>query len=151
MKASLWALIFSALLVFTAKAQQPAFPPATNALVTTEASKLAEIRAKAEKGDVQAQDTLGLFYEGGTSVPQDYAEAAKWYRKAADQDYALAQVHIGVCYNNGQGVTQSYSDAINWYRKAAEHGLVPAAKSNGCNIGGLEWDLLPLDILRQIR
>ena len=29
--------------------------------------------------------------------------------------------------------------------------LLPRAKSNGCKTGGLEWDLLPLDFLRQIR
>jgi hypothetical protein len=28
---------------------------------------------------------------------------------------------------------------------------MPRAKSNGCNTGGLEWDLLPVDFLRQIR
>ena len=39
----------------------------------------------------RAQFNLGLMYEGGQGVAQDYAEAAKWWRKAAEQDEAAAQ------------------------------------------------------------
>jgi TPR repeat protein len=34
-------------------------------------------------GDADAQLLLGIMYEGGQGVSQDYAEALKWYRKAA--------------------------------------------------------------------
>ncbi len=44
------------------------------------------LRARAEKGDVDAQNNLGEMYGKGQGVPQDYAEAVKWYRKAADRD-----------------------------------------------------------------
>ena len=37
-------------------------------------------------------------------VPQDYAEAVKWYRKGADQGYARAQHNLGVVYAEGHGV-----------------------------------------------
>ena len=30
----------------------------------------------------------------------------KWYRKAAEQNYAEAQYNLGVCYYNGQGVAK---------------------------------------------
>ena len=46
---------------------------------------MASMRQKAERGDAPAQLTLGFMYSSGLDVPQDYAEAAKWYRKAADQ------------------------------------------------------------------
>ena len=36
-------------------------------------------------------------------VPQNYAEALKWYRLAADQGDADAQYNLGVMYANGQG------------------------------------------------
>jgi TPR repeat protein len=39
-------------------------------------------------GNAQAQNSLGLRYEKGQGVPQGYAVAARWYRKAADQRYA---------------------------------------------------------------
>ena len=36
----------------------------------------------AEAGDAKAQTTLGWMYKEGKGVPQDYAEALKWTRKA---------------------------------------------------------------------
>ena len=41
---------------------------------------------------------------GGKGVPQDYAEAAKWYRLAADQGFAKAQNSLGAQYATGEGV-----------------------------------------------
>jgi TPR repeat protein len=52
---------------------------------------LAETRTKAEQGDAAAQFNLGLMYRNGEGVPKDYAEAANWYRKAAEQGVAAAQ------------------------------------------------------------
>jgi len=34
---------------------------------------------------------LGAAYANGTGVPRDLAEAAKWYRKAADQGHPHAK------------------------------------------------------------
>jgi TPR repeat protein len=62
------------------------------------------------------------MYEKGQGVPQDYAEAMKWYRKAADQGYAHAQWSIGGMYFEGNGVQQNYVTAANWFRKAADQG-----------------------------
>ena len=39
--------------------------------------------------------TLGGMYDNGHGVPQDYAQALTWYRKAADQGYAAAQFNLG--------------------------------------------------------
>jgi TPR repeat protein len=36
-------------------------------------------------------------------VTQDHAEAARWYRKAADQGLAAAQISLGIMYEHGQG------------------------------------------------
>ena len=41
----------------------------------------------ADKGFAEAQYTLGNFYEDGTGVMQDYAEAMRWYRLAAAQGH----------------------------------------------------------------
>lgn len=37
-------------------------------------------RPLAEQGDATAQYNLGHMYHLGEGVPQDYTEAAKWYR-----------------------------------------------------------------------
>ncbi len=78
------------------------------------------IKNKAEQGDVAAQFDLGVCYDNGYAVPQNYEEAAKWYRKAAEQGYADAQNNLGNLYYNGKGVPQSYTESLKWYRMAAE-------------------------------
>ena len=52
-----------------------------------------------------AQSILGVMYANGRGVPQDYAEAVKWYRLAADQGDAEAQHNLGVMYASGEGVS----------------------------------------------
>ncbi len=74
----------------------------------------------AEQGFADAQSKLGFMYQKGKGVPQDYAEAMKWYRKAAKQGLRGAQYNLGVMYGNGLGVPQDYAEAVKWYRKAEE-------------------------------
>jgi uncharacterized protein len=52
-------------------------------------------------------------------VPQDYAEAVRWYRKAAEQGLANAQFNLGLMYAKGQGVPQDYAEAPMWLNLAA--------------------------------
>jgi Sel1 repeat len=54
----------------------------------------------AEQGDPEAQFFLGQMYAEGESVPQDYGEAAKWYRLAAEQGMVEAQYELGRMYLN---------------------------------------------------
>ncbi|OLP04663.1 tetratricopeptide repeat protein, partial [Rhodoferax antarcticus] len=60
-----------------------------------------------KQGLADAQSNLGVMYENGQGVSQDYKEAVKWYRLAAEQGNANAQSNLGVMYFNGQGVSQS--------------------------------------------
>lgn len=84
--------------------------------------KLKKLRPLAAKGDAHAQYELGLMYDRGIGVPQDYKEAVSWYRKAAEQGNASAQFHLGQMCDIGKEVPQSYEEAASWYRKAAEQG-----------------------------
>ena len=67
-----------------------------------------------------------LMDDKGQGVPQDYAEAVKWYRKAAEQGNAEAQSNLGMMYYAGQGVPQDHAEAAKWYLKAAEQGIASA-------------------------
>ena len=49
-------------------------------------------------------------------------EAAKWYRKAADQGDAQGQYSIAECYRYGYGVEKDLAQAKQWYLKAADQG-----------------------------
>jgi uncharacterized protein len=81
-----------------------------------------ETKAAAEQGDAVAQYNLGVMYEKGEGVPENDAEAVKWYRKAADQGNADAQLILGYMYEKGKGVPENDAEAVKWYRKAAEQG-----------------------------
>ncbi len=87
--------------------------------------------AKARAGDAYAQWYLGFHYMQGKGVPQDYAQAAVWYRRSADQGNANAQSLLGRLYHQGQGVPQDDAQAAIWWRKAAEQGQMFAQGSLG--------------------
>lgn len=81
----------------------------------------AELVARAEKGNAKAQFNLAALYaKGEDGLPQDYAEAAKWYRKAAEQGDAEAQAALGRLYANGTGVPQEDKEAYFWLSLAHE-------------------------------
>jgi len=85
-----------------------------------------ELHPLAEQGLASAQFYLGLMYENGQSVPQDYQEAAQWYLKAAKQGHDRAQNNLGKLYEEGLGVEQDHIIAVQWYQKAADQGLSAA-------------------------
>jgi len=80
------------------------------------------VRQAAEAGDVRAQVTLGRMYFEGDGVPQDDAEAARWWRLAADQGDRDAQFHISFMYEYGRGVEKDLAEAIRWYQLGAAQG-----------------------------
>jgi len=90
-----------------------------------------KLLAKAKAGDADAQFSLGWLYDQGQGVTQDYAQAAAWYRKAAEQGDASAQFNLGSLYRQGRGVPQDYAQATAWYRRAAEQGLARAQYNLG--------------------
>ena len=47
-------------------------------------------------------------------MPVNYAEAAEWYRRAAEQGYAEAQHKLGMHYAEGWGVPRNYVLAYMW-------------------------------------
>jgi len=47
--------------------------------------------SKAEQGSAYAQNNLGNMYYKGEGVVQNYKEAAKWLRKASEQEFPSAQ------------------------------------------------------------
>jgi len=77
---------------------------------------------KAEQGDSLAQCDLGLRYDIGLGVIQDYQQAVSLYTKSAKQGNADAQCYLGWMYYLGEGVTQDYKQAFDWFTKSAEQG-----------------------------
>ena len=77
--------------------------------------------------DAEALNNQGLTYYNS----QNYGEAMKYFRQAAEAGNASAQFNLGLLYDKGYGTTQNYAEAAKWYRMAAEKGNVSAQSGLG--------------------
>ena len=69
---------------------------------------------------------LGIAYENGCHVPQDWVQAARWYGLAHDDGYAPACAYYApAAYMAGLSTDDQHSAAL-WFRKAAECGHAAA-------------------------
>lgn len=79
------------------------------------------IKPLADQGDASAQYHLGVMYDDGHGLPQDYNKASMWYEMAAGKGNAKAQFNMGELYASGKGVPQDYVLAYMWFTLAASH------------------------------
>ena len=76
------------------------------------------IKPLAEQGDPYSEYLLGVMYENGRGVAQDFSEAATWYRRSAQQGIPEAQAGLGRMYASGRGVPRDYVRAHMWLQLA---------------------------------
>ena len=89
-----------------------------------ESTHVVKLTALAERGDTAAQNKLGLMYEAGKEIPQNYSKSRAWYLKAAEEGLAIAQVNLGLSYHYGRGGEPDFKEAKRWYEEAAEQDYV---------------------------
>ena len=86
-----------------------------------------ETKAKAEKGDTEAQYDLGWAYCFGVGTAKiDSDEAIKWFRMAAEKNHSSAEWMLGFCYSE-----TDKKEAALWIAKAAQHGHMLAQNDLG--------------------
>ncbi|MBI5673297.1 MAG: sel1 repeat family protein [Nitrospirae bacterium] len=95
-------------------------PPSSPPQLLIGEPAVSEVLKRAQAGDPNAQNQLGIHYSEGRGLPQNYLEAKDWFKKAADQGHAGAQVNLGTLYSLGQGAPYSDHMALFWFQKAAE-------------------------------
>jgi uncharacterized protein len=77
------------------------------------------LRPLADSGNTSAQNRVAsIYFWGGPGVHQDAAQAALWYRKAAERGNALAQAHLGLMFEHGYGVPKNAVMARMWLNLA---------------------------------
>ena len=105
----------------TSTPSAPASPAQTSAniVATPSGQDIATLAEQAATGDAKAQYRLGALYASGYGLPKDDAQAAIWYRKAADQGNADAQFALGMNYDTGEGAPLDYAEAYFWLDLAA--------------------------------
>lgn len=67
-----------------------------------------------------------LYFQGHGNISQDYSEAIRWFKKAAELDNTAAMSHLGSIYYQGVGVEKNAKEAFMWKKKAAEGGYADA-------------------------
>jgi hypothetical protein len=72
----------------------------------------------AKAGDKIAQNYVGEIYQRGMGGSPQYALAAKWFRKAADQGLTRAQMNLAHLYEKGLGVEKDPQQAMRLFRLA---------------------------------
>ena len=73
-----------------------------------------------------AQLKIGTMYYQSKGVPQDYREAAKWFRLSAERGDSDAQAYLGHMYKRGEGLPQDYALAAKWLLMGAKQGSAQA-------------------------
>lgn len=83
---------------------------------------LAIFTGLAETGDTDMQLLVGQIHDFGQGVPQNDAEALKWYLRAAEAGNAKAQYQAGLLYFRSPNVPQNLVESYRWLSLAAEAG-----------------------------
>lgn len=81
----------------------------------------------AANGSPSAALDLGMMYDAGLGVPQNYARAFSWYEVAAEQGDPVAIYNIGVLNDAGLGLRRNPAEAAQRYAQAAAKGVGRAA------------------------
>jgi TPR repeat protein len=80
------------------------------------------LRRQAERGKAEAMTRLAVDHMD----LQNFDEATRWFRKAADLGFPDAQLMLGSAYDYGKGVEKDSVEAVRWYRLAADQGNTSA-------------------------
>ena len=77
----------------------------------------------ARQGHAEAEFLLGLLYEEGEIIGQDYAKAVMYFKRSAEKGFVLGQNNYAWMLIRGDGVERDYSKGFKWYKLAAEQGF----------------------------
>lgn len=89
-------------------------------------AKPQDLRNAAAGGAPAAQFEIAVRYADGRGIARDLAQAAAWFERAAQQEFAPAQYRLGAIFEKGVGVERDLEKARSWYQRSAERGNVKA-------------------------
>ena len=91
-----------------------------------------ETRAKAESGDGEAMDLLGLWYQAGSrGLAEDAVQARAWYERSAAARNPTGMSAFAECLLNGDGGPRNISLGLDMVRRAAALGSDVASLTLG--------------------
>jgi TPR repeat protein len=69
---------------------------------------------------------IGVLYERGNGVDQNYSKAAEWFARAAENGQELGYYNLGILYYRGSGLNTDYKKAYDCFIKIADKGYSDA-------------------------
>ena len=100
--------------------------PRPDNLLVEQGQRAERLLADAESGTAEDTYNLGMQFERGIVVRQNYPEAARLYRLSAMQAFPDAQYKLCELSEQGRGLPQDYQEALRWCGLAADQGHGPA-------------------------
>ena len=113
-----------------------------------DASALAMIQKRVDKGDAEAIKHLGdKYYFGGLGLTKDFPRAVELWKEAAELGSVDAHYSLGDAYYNGDGVEVDKARSIRFCQEAAMKGHVESRNNLGlleihegnCELAVLHW------------
>lgn len=94
------------------------------------AKKYFELACKSKNNSIKAERcfALGIIYENGSGVRQDFKKAIEYYKKSCEAGDSKGCNNLGALYYKGQGVRQNQSTAKEYFGKACDLG-----EQTGCD------------------
>ena len=109
---------------------------------TDDASKLAMIQKRVDKGDADAIYFLGdQCYDGELGLVKDVPRAIELYTEAVELGSLQAHYFLGIAYYNGDGIEEDRPRGVNHWQQAAMEGDAPSRHWLGvaeCDNGNYE-------------
>lgn len=97
---------------------------------------LAEVRAQADAGDIEASYKMGVYHYLGNGVVPDFKESTRRFEYAADQGHSYAQYHMGYLHAFDQRLPVNLQKGYEYYLKSARQGNALAQNE----LGGLLYE-----------
>jgi TPR repeat protein len=95
---------------------------------------IADLQARAEAGDAEAQFRYGQALQYGLGVPMDDDMSLSWYQAAAAQGFDRARFSLGEIYKEGRITPQDLVQAWAWHKVVAENqGELQSAARESCS------------------
>ena len=95
------------------------------------AAENGHVTAQLDLAEAYAHFEIGIWW---IARKKDFAEAAKWYRKAADLGDPMGQGMLGWLYATGRGVDKDLKTAVEWFRTGAAQGNAEAQFGMGVSL-----------------
>jgi|694.fasta_scaffold75288_2 TPR repeat protein len=86
--------------------------------ITNETEDIKELEIACIWGNSKGCSNLGVLYDEGKGVEQDYFKAKDYFEKACNLNSGDGCYYVGRLHHNGNGVKQDYFKAKDYFEKA---------------------------------